>query len=419
MTLFVLGVNYKTASVAIREKVSFTEAQLPDALQALCQQQGLDEVMLLSTCNRTEIYGRASTEKIEALSAWLSEYHQVAHHELRQSLYLYTQQQAISHTMRVACGLDSMVLGEPQILGQMKKAFQLARTQKATHSQLERLFQHTFAVAKQVRTDTAIGQSAVSVAFAAVRLAQHIFSKLSKLTVLLIGAGETIELVARHLSEHGVQRIIVANRTLSRAQHIAQPLNAETIELEYMPDALPKADIVISSTGSQLPIVGKGMMERAIKLRRHRTVLMIDLAVPRDIEPQVADMSDVYLYTVDDLQDIIQENLKSRQQAAQEAELIIQQELLKFQSWLNALQSVDSIRQFRQHVDQIKQQVEQKALADLQRGVAAEDVIQSMAHLLANRFMHQPSVAIRSAAEQGQTDPARWIAQLFDLPQSK
>lgn len=323
MGFLAFGINHKTAAVDLRERVAFAPEQLADALQRLRDETMTQEVAILSTCNRTEIYCSQDHPDAESVLAWFAAFHDMGVDELRRCSYLHSDAGAVTHMMRVAAGLDSMVLGEPQILGQMKDAWQSARTAGTLGPYLDRLFQSTFNTAKQVRTDTAIGENPVSVAFAAVSLSRQIFSDLKRSTALLIGAGETIALVARHLFEQGVGRIIVANRTLERAELLSEPLGGQAILLNQIPDFLAQCDIVISSTASPLPILGKGAVERALKQRRHKPMFMVDIAVPRDIEPEVGGLADVYLYTVDDLHEVIEDNLRSRQDAAEAAERLI------------------------------------------------------------------------------------------------
>lgn len=338
MTLLALGINHKTAPVSLRERVTFSPESMDQALNSLLQQPLVQGGVVLSTCNRTELYLSVEQQENlhEQLTAWLCNYHKLSPDDVRQSLYWHHGNDAVRHLMRVASGLDSQVLGEPQILGQVKKAFAESQRGQSLSSELERLFQKSFSVAKRVRTETEIGASAVSVAFAACSLARQIFESLSELHVLLVGAGETIELVARHLREHQVKHMIIANRTRERAQSLASEVGAEVITLPEIDARLADADIIISSTASPLPIIGKGMVERALKTRRNQPMLFIDIAVPRDIEPEVGKLSNAYLYSVDDLQAIIQHNMAQRQAAAVQAESIVQQESMNFMTWLRA-----------------------------------------------------------------------------------
>src|SRR3569833_1194459 len=352
MPLLAFVINHKTAPVEIREKVAFSPPQVSDALKELTTLPAVQEAAILSTCNRTEIVCYLEEDQSQTVVDWFQHYHKLKGDELSPYLYLYPDQFAVRHLLRVAAGLDSMILGEPQILGQMKEAY-LTALKSGT---LGPLFQHTLSVAKQVRTDTAIGSSPVSVAFAAVSLAKQIFSDFSKHTALLIGAGETIELTARHLQEQGIGRIIIAIRTVEKAHALATEFGGFAISLGDMPNHLAEADLVISSSASQLPILGKGAIERAIKQRNHRPILMIDIAVPRDIEPEAGELEDVYLYTVDDLHEIIQEGLRSRQEAAKQAEEIIENQVAHFMGWLRSLDAVATIRAFRDTADELRDQ---------------------------------------------------------------
>lgn len=415
MAIYALGINHKTAPVALREQVAFAPEQVPFALRELAAVANVTDAVILSTCNRTELYFNGSTEQAEQVIAWLSDFHKLTSLQLQPHLYLYQQQDAASHLMRVAAGLDSLVLGEPQILGQVKQAYNQSRQAGTINPQFERLFQKTFAIAKQVRTDTDIGANAVSVAFVAVSLAKQIFGKLDHVSVLLIGAGETIELVARHLKEQGATKLTVANRTYERGLQMAEPFGADVVTLAQVPSVLSKADIVISSTASTLPIVGKGMVEQALKARRHKPMFLVDLAVPRDIEAQVAELDDAYLYTVDDLQTIIAQNRESRQQAAQQAELIIDQGVAEFQQWQVLQGNVDWVRDYRQQCEQIKNELLAKAVNQLVAGQEPEKVMAELATKLSNRLMHSPTKVIRHLVQEDQVQPQALITLLLDL----
>ncbi|MBN3145610.1 glutamyl-tRNA reductase [Pectobacterium brasiliense] len=403
MTLLALGINHKTAPVSLRERVVFSPDKLGVALDSLLQQPLVQGGVVLSTCNRTELYLSvdAQENQREQLIRWLCEYHQLRPEEVNGSLYWHQDNAAVSHLMRVASGLDSLVLGEPQILGQVKKAFAESQRGHSLSSELERLFQKSFTVAKRVRTETDIGASAVSVAFAACTLARQIFESLSDVTVLLVGAGETIELVARYLREHKVQKMVIANRTRERAQALATEVGAEVITLAELDEQLVHADIVISSTASTLPIIGKGMMERTLKARRNQPMLMVDIAVPRDIEPEVGKLPNVYLYSVDDLHAIIQHNLAQRKAAAVQAESIVQQESSDFMAWLRAQSAVETIRDYRAQADELRAEMTAKALAAIQQGNDVEAVIQELTHRLTNRLIHAPTKSLQQAARDG------------------
>ncbi|WP_027855677.1 glutamyl-tRNA reductase [Marinobacterium litorale] len=415
MALLALGINHKTAPVEVRERVAFAPEQLGEAMCGAREHARLQEVAILSTCNRTELYCATDLESTRQVLEWIGRYHGLDPDELEKCSYVYRDEAAVRHMMRVACGLDSLVLGEPQILGQLKTAFSLSQEAGMVGAELGRLFQHTFSIAKQVRTETAIGQNPVSVAYAAVSLAQHIFADLGESRALLIGAGETIELVARHLKQAGVHSITVANRTLTRASALAEEVGGEAIELSAMPDALPQADILISSTASQLPILGKGAVETALKKRKHRPMFMVDIAVPRDIEPQVAELDDVYLYTVDDLTEVIEENQRSRESAAADAESIIEAGAHAFLARLRELEAVDTLTALRQQGQAIADVELDKALHQLAQGRDPEAVLRQMARGITNKMLHQPTVQLRKASAEGRSEFASVAQELFQL----
>ncbi len=415
MALLALGINHKTASVEVRERVAFAPEQMADALRQACEQASLQEVSILSTCNRTELYCSTSLPGTRALLEWLGRYHNLTLEALEQCSYVHWDDEAARHMMRVASGLDSLVLGEPQILGQLKSAHAVSQDQGVLGSELGRLFQQTFSVAKKVRTDTAIGENPVSVAYAAVSLAQHIFTDLSESRALLIGAGETIELVARHLANAGVKHMTVANRTLDRAVALAQEFDGEAILLGDIPAALPTADIVIASTASQLPLLGKGAVETALKKRKHKPIFMVDIAVPRDIEPQVAELDDVYLYTVDDLREVIEENQRSRQSAAREAEEIIEVGVHEFMRQLRSLAAVDTVTNLRGQAEAIRDAELEKALQQLNKGKDAAGVLEQLARGITNKMLHHPTIQLRKASAEGRTDMIGLVSELYQL----
>ncbi|MFA5983946.1 MAG: glutamyl-tRNA reductase [Methylococcaceae bacterium] len=418
MTLITVGINHNTAPVSIRERLTYPAEILSSSLQELWRITEISEAAILSTCNRTELYCKATTANQQVLVNWVAQNKQIEPAELQPYLYSHTDKALIRHMFRVACGLDSMILGEPQILGQMKAAYQSAYEAGTLGRDLGKLFQHTFTAAKKVRTDTAIGSSPVSVAFAAVQLAQKIFDKLSQQTALLIGAGETIELTARHLVQQGIGRIIIANRTYDKAHALAAQFKGYAIALSEIPEHLSEADIVISSTASQLPILGKGGVESAIKKRKHKPMFMVDLAVPRDIEPEVEQLQDVYLYTVDDLQNTITENMNSRLQAAQQAEEIIDAQVNYFLAWLRSQDAQLTIRDYRLQSGQIRDEALQKMLHLLNHGLAPEEALNRLAHNLTNKLIHTPSAQIREAGENERHDLVAAAREIFKLPKS-
>ncbi|MGR9051126.1 MAG: glutamyl-tRNA reductase [Gammaproteobacteria bacterium] len=415
MTLLAVGINYNTAPIAVRERLAFPADILDASLKELGRLKEVSEAAILSTCNRTEFYCELNSENSLVLIDWVADNRKIQPADFTPYLYSYSDSQLIRHMFRVACGLDSMILGEPQILGQMKTAYQAACDAGTLGKYLGKLFQHTFSAAKKVRTDTAIGSSPVSVAFAAVQLAQQIFDKLSEQTAILIGAGETIELTARHLAQHGIGRIIIANRTFDKAHALAMRFNGFAIALSELPMHLAEADIVVSSTASQLPILGKGRVESAIKKRRHKPMFMVDLAVPRDIEPEVEQLKDVYLYTVDDLQNTIDQNMDNRRRAAEQAEEIIAAQVENFLAWLRAQGSHSTIRDFRQTAERTRDEVLVKALSQLGNGQPPEEVLRRLAHTLTNKLIHTPSAQIREAGATDRHDLIAAARELFKL----
>lgn len=407
MTLLAFGINHKTSQVALRERMSFSPDTLEQAIKSLLAQPRVQGGVVLSTCNRTELYLSVEQQPDlqEALVHWLCDYHQIKPEEVRQSLYWHLgDEAAVSHLMRVASGLDSLVLGEPQILGQIKKAFSESRRGQGLSMDLDRLFQKSFSVAKRVRSETGIGSHAVSLAFAACTIARQIFESLSEVTVLLVGAGETIELVARHLRGHKVKRLLIANRTRARAQRLAKEVGADFISFGEIDSQLSEADIIISSTASPRPIIGKEMVERALKQRRYQPMLLVDIAVPRDIQPEVGKLADAYLYTMDDLQGIIEKNLLQRKNAAVLAETIVAQESIYFIDWLRSQSSVEVIRDYRRRADSLRAAFESRALAALRLGTDPEQVVKDMAHKLTNCLIHTPTKSLQRAAREGDVE---------------
>ena len=418
MALLALGLNHATAPLDIREKVVFGDEIVSDALHDLRKHGGVDEAAILSTCNRTEIYCSHDLQDLNRLVDWLTGYHGFRRAELQPFLYSHPDASAVKHMLRVASGLDSMILGEPQVLGQLKNAYHQAVESGSIGQLLGRLFQHSFMVAKEIRSNTAIGKHPVSVAFAAIRLAQQIFGDLSERTALLIGSGETIALAARHLHEMKVDRMIIANRTLERSQRLAEGMNAFAITLQDIPIHLDKADIIFSATASPLPILGKGAIESAIKKRKHRPIFIVDMAVPRDIEPEAGELEDVYLYTVDDLREVIEENLRNRQEAAVQAEEIIDTHVLNFMEWLNSLDAVSTIRALRGQAVQIQTTVVEAALLKLKQGGDPEKVVLEAIRSLTNKIIHAPSAQLRNAEAANRQELLQAARKLFNLTEN-
>ncbi|MES2825880.1 MAG: glutamyl-tRNA reductase [Pseudomonadota bacterium] len=414
MTLFAFGINHTTASLAVRERMAFAPEVMGLALTSARAHAELAEVAILSTCNRTEIYV-CSERQVEQIIEWLIAHTSISAEELAQCYYCHVNDEAVRHMMKVAGGLDSLILGEPQILGQMKSAYAVACEAGTVGGELHNTFQQIFSIAKRVRTETAIGENPVSVAYAAVSLAQQIFSDLKKDTALLIGAGETIELVARHLVDQGIHRIIVANRTLDRAQRLAQEFNGEAILLADIPEHLYRADIVISSTASQLPLLGKGAVESALKKRKHKPMFMLDIAVPRDIEEQVGELDDVYLYTVDDLHAVIDKNKKSRVAAADKAEEIINEGVELYRRQQRTLNAVATVKAYRRKAEKLRDIELQKALSLMEAGGNAEQVLQQLARNLTNKLIHAPTAVLKNASANGRNQVIQVAQELFEL----
>lgn len=417
MALVAFGINHRTASVALREKVAFAKEALPHALQALCQLPSVSAAMIVSTCNRTEIFADTDDGNTQPLLTFLSQQTQLDEKTLDGASYHYEGDQALSQMIRVASGIDSLVLGEPQILGQMKVAFEEAAQAGTVNGTLSAAFQHTLTYAKKIRSQTGVGQNPVSVAYAAISLAQRIFADMTQTSVLLIGAGETIELVARHLVEKQVKSIHVASRTLERADRLAKKVQGESLLLADLADVLPKVDIVVASTASQLPLLGKGLVERVMHKRRHKPLFMVDIAVPRDIEPEVGQLNDVYLYTVDDLSEVVEQNRQNRLQEVEKANVIIAEGINHYQRLVRGLEAAPVITAFRKQGKAIEADTVQQALLSLEKGESPEKVVTGLARLLTNRLLHKPSHNIKRAVEEGDLDAVKQFTALFDLPE--
>jgi glutamyl-tRNA reductase len=402
----------------LREQVVFTAADLPTALRSLFALPGVDEAALLSTCNRTELYLEVAPESEHAVLDWLAAHHRLGRDVLQDYLYRHADAAAVRHLFRVATGLDSLVLGEPQILGQVKQAWQAARSTGTLKTPLDRLFQQCFAVAKRVRTDTSIGAHPVSVAYASVRLAQQVFAELDQATVLLIGAGETIELAARHLLDANARRILVANRTLEHAQQLAHRFGGVALPLSDLDRHLAEADIVISATASRDPILSRASVEAAIRARRRRPMFLLDLAVPRDIEPAVAGIKDVFLYTIDDLDQVISENRRSRRVATDEAETLITLQVEQFMAWWRGSQRQDALKQLRASGEATRDVLLLKAREQLAQGRDPNEVLNAFAHGLTNKLLHAPTAALRHAALSGDEALLEAAGRIFNTDRS-
>ena len=411
MALNILGINHKTAPVALREKVAFSEDRLAAALRTLRQENGVTEVVILSTCNRTEVYWSGPASGAE-LSQWLERHHG-NNLDLAASLYIHQDSRAVEHAFSVASGLDSMVLGEVQILGQLKDAYRVAQETGSTGPALNKLFQAAFSAAKRVRSETRIGANAVSLASATVSLARRVYADLSAHNALLIGAGDMNALTARHFMSAGIKRMVIANRTLGRAQALAKLLQAHAVELEDLDRELAEADIVISCTASPAPLVTKRAVETAIRARRRRPIFMVDMAVPRDIEPAVAELEDVYLFSIDDLQQLVDENIQQREFEAGGARLVINEEVARFLAESRAQDAGPAIRALRQQAESIRRQTVEQARRMLATGKSGDDVIEFLANTLTNRLLHAPTHALRQASELADLALAETVTRLL------
>ncbi|HYN54744.1 MAG TPA: glutamyl-tRNA reductase [Methylotenera sp.] len=412
MQLYVIGVNHTTAPIQIREHVAFNSEHLGSALRELTLHDA-NEAAILSTCNRTELY--CSTDNPEKPLLWLSKYHKLETGSIQPYIYTLPQNEAVKHAFRVASGLDSMVLGEPQILGQFKQSVKIAQDAGTLGTLLHKLFQRTFEVAKEVRTNTDIGANSISMAAAAVKLAQRIFGDISNQKVLFIGAGEMIALCADHFAAQKPKSIVVANRTLERGVELAQKIGGQAILLNDLPERFAEFDIVVTSTASQLPIIGLGMVESAIKARRHRPIFMVDLAVPRDIEPEVAQLDDVFLYTVDDLAQVVTDGMINRQEAAIDAEMIVAARVENFMHWLKKRDGIPTIKALRDQAEATRKLELDKAIKLIQKGESAEKVLEALSNALTNKFLHAPSHALNIAQGDEHTKLEHILKQLYQI----
>src|SRR5437016_9907055 len=414
MPLYALGLNHTTAPLDVREQVAFQIETLGAALRDLIKRPKIKEAAILSTCNRTEVYFNGAAA--EPVVQWLGDFHRVPSASLSPYVYTLPQERAVPHAFRVASGLDSMVLGEPQILGQMKQAVRSAEAAGSLGLVLNRLFQRTFAVAKDVRTHTDIGSASISMAAAAVRLAERIFPSISGERVLLIGAGEMIELAATHFAARKPKSITVANRTLERGAQLAARFFADAITLNELPDRLAQFDIIVTSTASSLPILGKGLLERAIKARRHTPMFIVDLAVPRDVEPEAAELDDVFLYSVDDLANILKDNLQIRVEAVREAEAMIAEQAQSFLRWLEGRTVVPTIAALQGHHDRLRVTELDRARRLLAGGAPPEQVLEALARGLTNKFLHAPTQALNRAGEAERAELLALLHHIYQLP---
>jgi glutamyl-tRNA reductase len=418
MTLVVVGINHRTAPVEVRERVVFEPGRIPDALQQLRNLPDVRETVIVSTCNRTELYCVTERAGAPELGDWLQRYHGLGS-PLHHSLYHHDENKAVAHAFAVASGLDSMVLGEPQILGQLKDAYRVAQESGTTGPVLNRLFQCAFSVAKRVRTETKIGANAVSVASAAVAMARTVFASFENRTALLVGAGETVALAARHLYGDGLRRMIIANRSVERARELAAEYHGFAIGLDEIPNHLAEADIVVASTAAPHSIITRQMTEQALRTRKRKPMFMVDIAVPRDIDADVSELEDVYLYTVDDLQSVVNENLEGRRKAAHQAHELIDFEVERFAHLLRTRDAAPLIRRLREDAERTKRHTLEQALQMLAHGKDQEETLNFLANTLTNRLLHAPSQRLRDAAETGDGEVVDTIAQIYKLDPSQ
>jgi glutamyl-tRNA reductase len=414
MVLYTLGLNHQTAPVQVREQVAFAQESLGHALRDLLARPKVKEAAILSTCNRTEVYFHGVEP--QPVVDWLSEFHRVPKETLAPYVYALPKERAVAHAFRVASGLDSMVLGEPQILGQMKQAVRHAEAAGTLGLVLNRLFQRTFAVAKEVRSQTDIGSASISMAAASVKLAERIFPSIAEQRLLLIGAGEMIELTATHFAGRQPRSVAIANRTIERGRELAQRFGAEAITLTDLPDRLPEFDIIVTCTASTLPILGKGLLERVVKARRHAPVFIVDLAVPRDVEPEAVELDDVFLYTIDDLANIVKDNLQVRREAVVQAEQMIAAQTESFLRWLEGRSVVPTITALHGHHEQLRAAEMERALKLLRKGEAPELVLEQLARGLTNKFLHAPTQALNTAGDAERAELVALFERVYKLP---
>ena len=412
MPLLALGISHHTAPVEIREKVAIPPEQYQGYVQRLLVLNGVEEAVILSTCNRTEIYCLCSFAAEDDVLKWMHEAHGLPPGQLAGHFYRHSGPSAVRHIMRVASGLDSMVLGEPQILGQVKEAWQAAQQARGAGRVLGRLLQHTLATAKSIRTHSGIGAHPVSVAYTAVSLARQLFGDLSQQNVVLIGAGDMIRLCGKHLQEQGISRLEIVNRSLAAAEQLAAEFSARATTLDRLPEVLPRADILISSTGSAAPLIDEAAVKAALRKRRHRPMFMVDIAVPRDIHPDVRHLEDVYLFTIDDLQQVVDENQQQRQSAADSASIEVDHSVDSFMRWLYGIRAARSLKRIRARSHEHESELVEKALNRLQAGNDPGQVLAHLANSLTNRILHEPTQRLREAAEEQRYEILRaadWI----------
>jgi glutamyl-tRNA reductase len=413
MPLFTIGISHHTAPIEIREKVAISRAEYATRISDLCALPNVEEAVILGTCNRTEIYCLSSSNGREAVLDWLHSSNGLPSGQLDEHIYLHEGEDVARHLVRVASGLDSLVLGETQILGQLKEAWQYAHEAGSLGKVLDRLFQHTFAAAKNIRTQSGISEHPVSVAYTAVVLARQIFGTLKSQTVVLVGAGEMVQLCGRYLYDHGISNLLILNRSLEKAEELAAQLDGTAMTLERLGEALPRADILISSTASPRPVITQKDVKAALRKRRHRPMFLVDIAVPRDIDPAVSKLNDAYLYTIDDLQKVVDENMEQRSVAAQAAAADVDEAVSSFMRWLFGIRANRTLKRIREQSHDFEQDLTERALRRLEAGQDPAGVLQQMANTLTNKILHLPSKRLREAAEEQDYEVLKAADRIF------
>ena len=413
MPLFTIGISHHTAPIEIREKVAIARSEYSDRVSELRALSGVEEVVVLSTCNRTEIYCLSTDAGKQGLVDWVHRVNDIPAGELDRHFYHHEGEDAARHLVRVASGLDSLVLGETQILGQLKDAWQQAHDADSLGKVLDRLFQHTFNAAKAIRTTSGISNHTVSVAYTAVVLARQIFGNLNSQTVVLVGAGEMVQLCGRYLRDHGIANLLIVNRSREKAEELANEMGASAMTLDRLGEALPRADILISSTASPDPVISKADIKAALRKRRHRPMFLVDIAVPRDIDPEVSKLRDVYLYTIDDLQQVVDENMEQRNAAARSATADVDESVAAFMRWLSGIRAARTLRRIREQSHEFEKDLTERALRRLEAGQNATDVLEQMASTLTNKILHLPSKRLREAAESQNYEVLKAADQIF------
>jgi glutamyl-tRNA reductase len=419
MPLLITGISHHTATLEIREKIAITRIDYAERVKELLELDGIEEVVIVSTCNRTEIYSVGPKQSRKQVRQWLQSKGGLSESEMDKHCYVHERERAVHHLFRVAGGLDSLVLGESQIVGQLKDSWQMSAEAGGVEKVLDRLFQHAFATGKRIRSKTRIGEHPVSVAYTTVMLAKQIFGNLASKTVILVGAGEMVELCGRHLHDKGLSSLIIANRSIERANELAEQFGAFAVSLNDLPGVLHRADILISSTASLEPIIHAATVKAALKQRRNQPMFMVDIAVPRDIHPDVGKLDSVYLYTIDDLQKVVDENLSKRSEAAEAAGSDVEESVDEFMRWLNSARAAVYLKNLHKHARKNSDELVDKALRKIRAGQDPEQVIAKLAHTLTKRILHLPSTRLRQAAEEQDDDLLRVANRLFEPEDEK